>query len=63
MGLDLGMVGRNMSLPIFLQISNNLAVQIPRNVNGKITAELPGLCVFRKEVRYYDQEKRAERAE
>ena len=59
MGVDLGMDGRDMSLyqgvaglslPIFLPISNNLATLTPRNVNGEISAELPGLCVFCKKV-------------
>lgn len=46
MGVDLGMDGRDMPLPIFLSILNNRAALTPRNVNGKISAELPGLCGF-----------------
>lgn len=56
MGVDLGLDGRDMPLPIFLSISNNRAALTPRNVNGKISAELPCLCVFCKKVCYYDKE-------
>ena len=51
MGVYVGMDSGDMSLPILLPISNNLATLTP----GKISAELPGLCIFCKKVHYYDE--------